>query len=112
MEEDSLTNFRGIEERGRNDERTDEELYRFCCDRVLQRAVQGILNVELKPFVLQPVGRHLDGPKHTIDAAASQVASEEGMRQEAECLCARKSGPIAFQPERHNGGIISFSSFF
>ena len=62
-------NFRGIEERGRNDQRTDEELYRFCCDRVLQRAVQGILNVEMKPFVLQPVGHILDGPKHIIDAA-------------------------------------------
>ncbi len=23
-----------------------------------------------------------------------------------------KSGPYSFQPERHNGGIISFSSFF
>lgn len=51
-------NFRGIEERGRNDQRTDEELYRFCCDRVLQRAVQGILNVEMKPFVLQPLGTY------------------------------------------------------
>ena len=104
-------NFRGIEERGRNDQRTDEELYRFCCDRVLQRAVQGILNVEMKPFVLQPVGHILDGPKHFIDAAASQVASEEGMRQEADAY-ALEERPYSFQPERHNGGIISFSSFF
>lgn len=104
-------NFRGIEERGRNDQRTDEELYRFCCDRVLQRAVQGILNVEMKPFVLQPVGHILDGSKHIIDAAASQVASEEGMRQEADAY-ALEERPYSFQPERHNGGIISFSSFF
>ncbi len=104
-------NFRGIEEWGRNDQRTDEELYRFCCDRVLQRAVQGILNVEMKPFVLQPVGHILDGSKHIVDAAASQVASEEGMRQEADAY-ALEERPYSFQPERHNGGIISFSSFF
>ena len=104
-------NFRGIEERGRNDQRTDEELYRFCCDRVLQRAVQGILNVEMKPFVLQPGVHILDGSKHSIDAAASQVASEEGMRQEADAY-ALEERPYSFQPERHNGGIISFSSFF
>lgn len=106
-------NFRGIEERGRNDQRTDKELYRFCCDRALQRAVQGILNVEMKPWMQQPLGRILDGSKHidAIDAAASQVASEEGMRQETDAY-ALEERPYSFQPERHNGGIISFSSFF
>ena len=103
-------NFRGIEERGRNDQRTDEELYRFCCDRVLQRAVQGILNVEMKPFVLQPVGHILDGSKHIIDAAASQVASEE------ECGRRRmpmrwKSGPIAFSRNATTAGSFPFPAF-
>ena len=104
-------NFRGIEKRGRNDQRTDEELYCFCCDRALQRAVQGILNVEMTPLMLRPVGHILDGSKHIIDAAASQVASDEGMRQEVNAY-ALEERPYSFKPERHNGGIIPFSSFF
>lgn len=104
-------NFRGIEKRGRNDQRTDEELYRFCCDRALQRAVQGILNVEMTPLMLRPVGHILDGSKHIIDAAASQVASDEGMRQEVSAY-ALEERPYSFKPECHNGGIIPFSSFF
>lgn len=103
-------NFRGIEKRGRNDQRTDEELYCFCCDRALQRAVQGILNVEMTPLMLRPVGHILDGSKHIIDAAASQVASDEGMRQEVNAY-ALEERPYSFKPERHNGGIIPFSSF-
>ncbi len=103
-------NFRGIEKCGRNDQRTDDELYQFCCNRALQRGVQSILQEEGKPLALQRVGwiqssvRCMD-----IDAAAGQIASEEGMEQEAKAY-ALEERPYSFQPERHNGGIIRFSS--
>lgn len=110
-------NFRGIrrnldgEQPDPLDPRIGEELYQFCCNRELLKAVQHALddNLEpLKPWPLSGVTNSKEG--RGIDAAAKRIAARLGMKQE-QAAYDLEERPYSFEPKEYTGDAIPFFSF-
>lgn len=108
-------NFRGIrrnldgEQLDPLDPRIGEELYQFCCNRELLKAVQHALDEKLEPLKSWPFSGVTDSGER-IDAAARQIAAVLGMKQEKAAYDLEER-PYSFDPKEHTGGAIPLFFF-